>query len=199
MTATDETQVLDDELLKSAQESTEETGDDSGGADSGEETVTEKKKRDRDFSKVRKLHTDLAAYVNEHSGLDPVSANQVKAILYLRPDFNNTPEQESERAVRAQKKAAEDARYAGLTDEQKKARKAADRATATAEKMAARAKQAQDDADRLLAQANSGEDIAGQVEAQQESVPDPNPDPLTATPEETSHSGGRRGIGRRNR
>jgi uncharacterized phage infection (PIP) family protein YhgE len=187
MTTTDE--VLDSEAAEAVELDTEETGE------TGETGETEAgKPRDRDFSKVRELHKELAEYVNTHSGLDPITPNQVKALLYLRPDFNNTPEQAQKRAERKARKEAEDARYKGLTDEQKKARKAAERATEQANKMAERARQAQADADRLLAQANSGEDIAAKVESVQAASSVGTAEGSDDTPDKP-----KRGIGRRNR
>lgn len=194
MTTTDDT-VLDDELMGSSESDEESTEESTEETESGE---PEKASRDRDFTKVRELHKELAEYINANSGLEALTPNQVKAVLYLRTDFNNTPEQVAKRDERKARKAAEEQRYAGLNDEQKKARKAAERANEQAAKMAERARKAQEDADRLLADANAGEDIASQVEAAQESVPDP----LTTTPEvpdDTAEDRPRRGIGRRNR
>jgi hypothetical protein len=182
MTVTDEvlTAAEPTEDVPEATTPEADTGNDSGDPD--------KDNRDRDFTKYRKLHSDLANYVNEHSGLEPVTANQVKAILYLRPDFNNTPEQAAERQARKDKKEAEEARYKGLTDDQKKKVKAADRTREQADRMAKRAAEAQAEAEAVLAQANPGEDIASQVEQTQAEVETVEPEPDR-----------KRGIGRRNR
>lgn len=166
MTVTDESVAVEPETEAVAT-------DVDNGNDSGE---PDKDNRDRDFTKYRKLHEDLANYVNAHSGLDPVTPNQVKAILYLRPDFNNTPEQKAERDARKARKAAEEAEYAGLTDEQKKAKKAAKRAAEQAQRMAARAAEAQAEAERLLAQSQGTEDIAAQVESAQADASEPEPE-----------------------
>lgn len=188
MTATDEAVSLDGVVEVPA----EVEGDSvEVPADSTDEAESEsgRKKRSRDFSKVSELHTDLADYVNAHSGLEPVTASQVKALLYLRPDFNKTPEQAEKSAARAARQEIEKARYAGLTDDQKKARKAAERANEQASKFAERARKAQEDADRLLSQANPGEDIASQVEAAQQ-TPEPE---VPADSEERPRRIGRRG------
>lgn len=139
----------------------------------------DKDNRDRDFSKVRDLHTELADYINgnEHfkaAGLDNVSAGQIKAVLYLRTDYNNSPERVAAREAKRVAKEAEKAKYAGLSDDQVKKVKAADRAKSQADKLAERAKKAQEDAARLIAEANSGEDIAAQVESTQNGVQSPS-------------------------
>lgn len=186
MTTTDETVALepDTETLDPLTTTPERPE-----ADDGNETgEPDKDNRDRDFTKYRKLHSDLADYVNAHSGLEPVTANQVKAILYLRPDFNNTPEQAAERQARKDKKAAEEAKYAHLSDDQRKKVKAAERTREQADRMAKRAAEAQAEAEAVLSQANPGEDIASQVESVQEGVVSPEAEPER-----------KRGIGRRNR
>lgn len=184
MTVTDEVATEPTEDTSDPLTTTPEPAADDGN-DTGE---PDKDNRDRDFTKYRKLHSDLATYVNEHSGLDPVTPNQVKAILYLRPDFNNTPEQKAERDARKAKKAAEEAKYAHLSDDQRKKVKAAERTREQADRMAKRAAEAQAEAEAVLSQANSSEDIAGQVEQTQAAVSEPEAEPER-----------KRGIGRRNR
>ncbi|AAN02124.1 gp70 [Mycobacterium phage Barnyard] len=165
MTVTDESVAVEPDTEAVATEA--DNGNDSGEPD--------KDNRDRDFTKYRKLHEDLANYVNEHSGLDPITPNQVKAVLYLRPDFNNTPEQKAERDARKARKAEQAAKYKGLTDEQVKKVKAAERAQEQAQRMAARAAEAQAEAEALLAQSQSGgEDVAAQVEAAQSEAVEPD-------------------------
>lgn len=179
------TMTTTDETVDLAPETEVDSGNDTGEPD--------KDNRDRDFTKYRKLHEDLANFVNANSGLDPITPNQVKAILYLRPDFNNTPEQKAERDARKARKAAEEAEYEGLTDEQKKAKKAAKRANDQLARMQERAAAAQAEAERVLATNNGAEDIASAVEQAQantEAVVDPEPEP---EPER------KRGISRRNR
>lgn len=85
--------------------------------------------KDRDFTVVTDQHMDLADFVNQNSDLTPISPNHVKAVLALRSDFIGSPEQVAKRA----KKAAERARYASLSGEQRKALKRAERAAAKAE------------------------------------------------------------------
>ena len=139
------------------------------------ESQEEKDNRDRDFTKVRPLHTELAAFVNgnEHfkaAGLPEVSPNQIKAVLYLRADYNNSPEREAERERKRAVAEAEKAKYAGLSDEQTKQVKAAQRKADSAAKMAERAKAAQAEADELIAKAratNGGTSVADEVEAAQ--------------------------------
>lgn len=100
----------------------------------------------RDFTTTNDLHAEIADYVNANSGLEPVTPSQVKAVLALRIEHMKSPERA---AARAQKQAERDqakrdreaaeARYAGLTDEQKAAVKKAERAAAAAEKARAAA------------------------------------------------------------
>lgn len=105
---------------------------------------------DRDFTMITDLHIEIANYVNARSGLPPVTPHQVKAVLALRSDHMRSPERVAARqAVQAareqaqREKAAAEARYAGLTDEQKAAVKRAERAAAAAER-------AREEAQRLL-------------------------------------------------
>src|SRR4051812_24625421 len=87
--------------------------DDEPTSESGEKRKG--RKRDLDFTKVRENHQELADYVNAHSGLDPISANQVKALLTLRSDFTDTPEQKAKREAAAQARKEAAKKYEGLT------------------------------------------------------------------------------------
>lgn len=134
-----------------------------------ENNSTTGRKRDRDFTKFRPQHAELAEYVNENSGLAPVTPQQVKAILALRTDFNNTADQISKREERKAELSAERTKYAGMSDEEIKAAKAADRVERQAEKLRKRL-------DEALAKANAirhgseagGSDLAAAVEAEQD-------------------------------
>lgn len=135
------------------------------------ETVTvegdNKATKSRDFTKFRPAHQELADYVNANSGLDPVTPNQVKAILALRSDFANSPEQKAAREERKAKLAAEKERFAGLTAEEIKAERAARRAEAQAAKLQARVAEALAKAQALREGKDAtGEDIAAAVEAE---------------------------------
>lgn len=126
------------------------------------------KKRERDFTKFRPAHQQLADYVNAHSGLEPITPNQVKALLALRIDFNNLPEQIAMREARKTEREAEKAKYAGLSAEQVKAQRAADRAEKQAEKLEARVAEAKAKAEALRSSVTAtGEDLAAAVEAAQ--------------------------------
>lgn len=131
-----------------------------------------KKKRERDFSKFRPSHQELADFVNANSGLSPVTPNQVKAILALRVDFNNLPDQISKREERRRERAAAKTRYDGMTPDQVKAAKAAERAERQAAKLEARVAEAKAKAEALRSSAAaSGEDLAAAVEAAQAEEP----------------------------
>jgi hypothetical protein len=82
------------------------------------EAPKKRKRRAHDFTKFRDFHQEVADYVNARSGLDPVSPNQVKAVLLLRTDFANTPEQIAAREASKAALEAEKKRYAGLTEDQ---------------------------------------------------------------------------------
>lgn len=155
-----------------------------------DEGTDEAKKRERDFTKFRPSHQELADYVNQHSGLDPVTPNQVKAILSLRIDFNNMPEQIEKRNERKTAREAEKAKYAGMSAEQIKAQRAADRAEKQAAKLEARVAEAKAKAEALRSSANaSGEDLIAAVEAAQATDSDTE---MTA-----GDNSGKRRIGRR--
>lgn len=132
------------------------------------ETTTTGKKRERDFTKFRPAHLELANYVNAHSGLDPITPNQVKALLALRIDFNNLPSQVSERAVRKAEREAAKTKYDGMNADQIKAAKAAERAERQAAKLESRVAEAKAKAEALRSSVTaSGEDLAAAVEAAQ--------------------------------
>ena len=132
------------------------------------EVAREAAKRGRDFTKFRPSHQALADYVNAHSGLDPISPNQVKALLALRVDFNKLPEQVQERADRKAEREAARTKYAGMNAEQVKAAKAAERAERQAAKLEARVAEAKAKAEALRSSVTaSGEDLAAAVEAAQ--------------------------------
>lgn len=153
---------------------------------SAEPTTTDEKKRERDFSKFRPAHQELADFVNANSGLDPISPNQVKALLALRIDFNKLPEQIAKRVERKAEREAEKSKYAGLTPEQVKAQRAADRAERQAAKLEARVAEAKAKAEALRSSVTaSGEDLAAAVEAAQ------------SEPEPTETGESKRRIGRR--
>lgn len=155
-----------------------------------EETMSdnEKKKRERDFSKFRPAHQALADYVNMHSGLDPITANQVKALLALRIDFNNQDEQVSARAERKAQREAEKSKFDGMTPAQIKAQRAIDRAEKQTAKLEARVIEARAKAESLRdATSASGEDLALAVEQAQATTPTPD----------MSEDTGKRRIGRR--
>jgi len=129
------------------------------------------RKRDLDFTKVRESHEGLAAYVNERSGLPPVTANQVKAILTLKTDFAATPEQEAKREEAKAKRAAANAKYAGMTPEQIQVEKAAERQEKQAEKLRKRVEEAMLKAKAIReGKEASGEDVAAAVAAEQASA-----------------------------
>lgn len=164
-----------------------------------EETMTaaDKKKRERDFSKFRPAHQQLADFVNAHSGLDPITPNQVKALLALRIDFNNLPEQVAARNNRKIEREAIKAKFAGMSPEQVKAQRAADRAEKQAAKLEARVEEARRKADELRAATTaSGEDLAAAVEAAQaESMTEPELMPET----NGTNASSRRRLGNRRR
>lgn len=125
-------------------------------------------KRERDFTKFRPAHQELADYINANSGLDPVTPNQVKAMLALRVDFAKLPEQVEARAARKTARAAAKSRYEGLSPEQIKAAKAAERAERQAARLEARVVEAKAKAEALRSSSTaSGEDVAAAVVAAQ--------------------------------
>lgn len=127
--------------------------------------------KSRDFSKFTEKHKELADYINAHpdylkAGLPPVTPNQVKAAFTLRTEFNNTPEVRAAREARKLQLAEEKKLYAGLTQEEIKAEKAAKRAEAQAAKLQARVQAALEKAKAIREGKDaSGEDIAAAVDA----------------------------------
>lgn len=153
-------------------EGTEEGTENS--ADEVETTEAKGKRgRTRDFTKSNEHYDDLTLFINTHSdwvnaSLGQVTPLQVKAILALRTDFNNQPEQAEKRELRKQEREAEKAKYGDMTDEQIKAAKAADRAQAQYDKLQAKAAEALAKAESLKAQATgSAEDLQAVVETEQ--------------------------------
>ena len=167
-----------------AVEADEDTTGEENETETEEEGGERGRKKDRDFTKFRDSHRELADYVNANSGLPAVSPNQIKAILALRSDFNNTPEQVAKREEAKAKREAEAKKYEGMTDEQIKAAKAADRVEKQVAKMEARIQEAKAKAAALReGKEASGTDLAAQVEAQQNGA-------------ETPEDSGKRRIGR---
>lgn len=151
------------------------------------EATSDTAKRGRDFTKFRPLHQELADYVNANSGLDPISPNQVKALLALRIDFSKLAEQVAKREERKSERQAAKSRYDGLNPEQIKAAKAAERAERQAAKLEARVAEAKAKAEALRSSATaSGEDIVAAVEAAQ-----------AGDAGEADEAGSKRRIGRR--
>ena len=131
----------------------------------GDETETEGGKRgrsaDRDFTKFNQMHADVAEYVNTHSGLDPLTPNQIKAVLLLRSDFANSPEQKQSREQRKAQREAEAKLYEGLSDDEIKLLKANKRAEENYRKSQERAAEVLKKAQELReAHEASGEDLA---------------------------------------
>lgn len=126
------------------------------------------RKQDRDFTKYRETHEELANYINANSGIDPLTPGQVKAVMILRGEFNNLPDQVARRAARKEELAAEKAKYEGMDPEQVKAEKAADRAEKQAEKLQARVEEARARAAAIRESGSAtGADLMAQVEAEQ--------------------------------
>lgn len=132
------------------------------------------RKQDRDFTKYREIHEELANYVNANSGIDPVTPNQVKALLILRSEFNQLPEQVAKRAARKEEIAAEKAKYEGMDPEQIKAEKAAIRAEKQAERLQQRVEEARARAAAIRESGTAtGADLAAAVEAEQSEAEKP--------------------------
>lgn len=148
-------------------------------ADEVENEGGAKRGRKRDFTKSSEHYDNLTEFVNGHedwtsAGLGTVTPLQVKAILALRTDFNNTPEQVALREQRKAEKQAEEAKYDGLSKEQIKAQKLADRAEKQAEKLQEKAREALEKAQALKAQATgSAEDLQAVVESEQDEADEP--------------------------
>lgn len=157
--------VIDEDVQT---EATEEDG-----ADEVETTEAKKRGRTRDFTKSNEHYDELAAFINSHpdwvsADLGSISPLQVKAALALKADFAATPEVIAAREARKAEREAEKQKYAGLTDDQIKIAKAADRATVQYEKLQAKAEEARAKAEGLKAQATgSAEDLQAVVESEQ--------------------------------
>lgn len=153
--------------------------------DKANETAEEKKARERDFTKFRPSHQELSDFINAHeefvkAGIEKVSPQQVKAILALRSDFNDTPEQKEAREQRKLELAEEKKQFEGLTPEQIKAEKAARRAERQALSLEAKIAEAREKAANLRAgKSATGEDLAAAVEAQQAAQAAEAPKPKT--------------------
>ena len=113
-------------------------------AETGETTVS--RAPDRDFTTINDLHIEIANYVNARSGLPPVTPHQVKAVLALRTDHMRSPERvaarqqaQEARDRMKEERIANEAKYANMTDEQKRAVKKAERAQAAFDKARAEA------------------------------------------------------------
>ncbi len=143
------------------------------------ETEEQKKARERDFSKFTEKHQELAEFVNadkdfKKAGLEDVTANQVKAILALRTDWGNSPEQAAAREERKAAKAEEAKQYEGKSADQIKLLKQAKAAEAQEAKLQKRIDEAKAKAAQFKAAANgSGEDLAAVVAAQEAAAEKP--------------------------
>ena len=92
----------------------------------------------------------------------------MKAVLALRSDFNDTPEQKEAREARKRELAEERKQFEGMTPEQIKNEKAARRAEKQAEKLEQQIREAREKAEALRSgKAATGEDLAAAVEANQ--------------------------------
>lgn len=137
------------------------------------ESADEANKRERDFTKFRPSHEELADFINNHpewkaAEQGDVTPNQVKAILALKTDFNDTPEKRAEREARKRELEEEKKLFAGMTPEQIAQEKAARKAEKQAEKLQAKIDEARKRAEELRSgKAASGADLAAAVEANQ--------------------------------
>lgn len=163
------TAVVEDDQTVTADEDT--TAAEATGSENGDETDDEKKSRD--FSKFTEKHKELADFINanedyQKAELSAITPQQVKAVLALRTDFNDTPEVKAERAKRKAEREEEKKQFEGLSAEQIKAEKAARRAEATADKLRKRVEEAMAKAAAIREGKDaSGEDVAAAVEAAQ--------------------------------
>jgi hypothetical protein len=172
---------------------TEIDNDDDDNDDEDSEGRGRGRTKDRDFTKYNKGHEELAAFVNANSGLDAVTPNQVKAILLLRTDFNDTPEQQAKREEAKKRREAEAEKYKGMTKEEIAAEKAAQRAEKQAQKLQARVAEALAKAQRIREGKDAtGEDLAAEVEAAQNGSA-----PAEANSEASEENKPKRTIGRR--
>jgi hypothetical protein len=129
-------------------------------------------KQERDFTKYTEAHESLANYINadekvKEAGLE-ISPNLVKAVLALRTEWADTPERKAEREERKRQREEEKKQFAGMSDEEIKAEKAARRAERTAQKMQAKVAEALARAAALREGKDlSGADLAAAVESAQ--------------------------------
>lgn len=137
------------------------------------ETKKERAERTRDFTKFRPQHEEFANFINSHpewkkAELGDITPNQVKAVLALKVDFNDTPEQKAAREQRKAELEEQKREFEGMTPEQIKAEKAARRAEKQAEKLEAQIREAREKAEALRSgKAATGADLAAAVEANQ--------------------------------
>jgi superfamily II RNA helicase len=157
-----------------------ESIDEDNDADEVETTETKGKRgRTRDFTKSSEHYDDLAEFVNSHKDwveaeLGSVTPLQVKAILALKTDFNDQPEQVAKREQRKAEREAEKAQFAGMTDDQIKALKAQRKAQEQYDKLQAKANEALEKANKLAAAASgSAEDLQAVVEGDQSESDEP--------------------------
>ncbi|AKU45367.1 hypothetical protein MADRUGA_77 [Mycobacterium phage Madruga] len=141
------------------------------GSDSDDDDDEDSKSRD--FTKFTAKHEQIAKFINSNEDFRKafgdeltVSPGLVKAVFALRTDFNNTPEQVAAREERRKRREEEKKKYEGLTPEQIKAQKAADRAEKQAARLQERLQAALAKAQALREGKDaSGEDIAAAVAA----------------------------------
>lgn len=144
-----------------------------GSADEVETEAKGKRGRTRDFTKSNEHYDQMANFINTHpdwtnADLGSVTPLQIKAILALKIDFANLPEQAIKREERKAAREEEKKQYAGMTDEQIKAAKASARALTQYEKLQAKAQEAKQKAEALKAAASgSAEDLQAVVESEQ--------------------------------
>lgn len=137
------------------------------------ESAEDSNKRERDFTKFRPSHEELAKFINEHpewkaAELGDVSPNVVKAVLALKTDFNDTPEKRAEREARKRELEEEKKLFEGMTAEQIAQEKAARKAEKQAEKLEAKIREAREKAEAIRSgKVATGADLAAAVEAQQ--------------------------------
>ena len=151
-----------------------EDEDTKGAASESDNDDDDDDSKSRDFTKHTEKHKQIADFINANEDFKKaelgveVTGNLVKAIFALRTDFNNTPEQKAAREERKKRREEEAKKYEGLTPEQIKAQKAADRAQKQADKLQERLQEALAKAQRLREGKDAtGEDVAAAVEAQQ--------------------------------
>lgn len=174
-TAVEETTEENTTPAETSSEATDESG--------------ETKEQSRDFTKTRPNHDELTAFINAHpeyqkAELADLTPGQVKAVLALRADFNKLPEQVAARAKRKEELAAEKSKYDGMSPEQIKAAKAADRADKAAETAKRKAEEAVAKAEALRAQATGSiaEAVAAEPVAEEVAAEPVTDDEVVETP-----------------